>query len=310
MMLTFPPLCHGLMSPIRKPLDGTAIGLMILLCACWGMQQVAIKAASPFLHPVLQNGLRSLIAALLIVGVMRWRRQGFSFRDGRFWPGIGAGLLFSGEFLLVALGLLHTTASHMVVFLYTAPIFTALGLHLLVPGERLSFSQWSGVLLAFSGMALAFSNGFSTGVDPNTLLGDAFGVGAGMLWAGTTVLIRASVLSEAPPTQTLLYQLGVASLSLLATSAIMGYWRGADMNGIAWASLLFQGFVIAFASFLAWFWLLRRYLASRLSAFSFLTPLFGVALGVLLMNDPLDPRFVAGAVLVFAGIVLVNLRRG
>jgi drug/metabolite transporter (DMT)-like permease len=54
--------------------------------------------------------------------------------------------------------------------------------------------------------------------------------------------------------------------------------------------------------------MLRNFLASRLSVFSFLTPLFGVVFGALLLNETLDPRFVGGAVLVLAGVVLVNLR--
>lgn len=295
----------------RKPLDGLAVGLMIVLCACWGMQQVAMKVAASALHPVMQNGLRSLIAAVLIGGLMVWRREPFSLRDGRFWPGIVAGMLFAGEFLLVAEGLMHTTASHMVVFLYTAPVFTALGLHWRVAGEKLVAGQWLGVLLAFAGIALAFSNAFASGQPSfDMLLGDAMGMVAGLLWAATTLLIRSSSLSEAPPTQTLLYQLSVAAVLLLGAGALAGHWNRVAMTDVAWASLWFQGLVVAFGSFLAWFWLLRHYLASRLSAFSFLTPLFGVSFGVLLMQDPLDPRFVAGAVLVFAGIVLVNWRRG
>ena len=80
----------------RKPLDGLAAGLMVVLCACWGMQQVAMKVAAGALHPIMQNGLRSLIAAALIGGLMAWRRERFSLRDGRFGPGVLAGLLFAG----------------------------------------------------------------------------------------------------------------------------------------------------------------------------------------------------------------------
>jgi len=294
----------------RKPLDGFAIGIMFLLCASWGMQQVAIKAAAADLHPVLQNGLRCTIAAVLIVMLMALRGERFSLRDGRFWAGVGAGLLFAFEFLLIMIGLTYTSASHMVVFLYTAPVFTALGLHWIVPGEHLRPRQWIGVGLAFGGIALAFSGSFAASAGlRSVLLGDALGVLGGMLWAATTLLVRASSLSEAPATQTLLYQLVVGAVLLLGYSTALGYWEHVQMTPIAWVSLIFQGVVIAFASFLTWFWLLRHYLASRLSAFSFLTPLFGVCFGVLLLRETLDPRFIAGAVFVLAGIVLVNLRR-
>ena len=296
----------------RKSIDASAAALMVLLCACWGLQQVAIKVAAPALHPVLQVGWRSLIAAALLIALMGWRREGFSLRDGRLGPGLLAGLLFAGEFVLVSVGLLYTSASHMVVFLYTAPIFTALGLHWWVAGERLSRWQWVGVLLAFAGIAIAFSAGWS-GAGPvaaHGLLGDALGVGGAVLWAATTLVIRASSLSEAPASQTLLYQLVVAAVVGLG----LGLWlQGAalrePMAAITWGSLLFQSLVVTFASFLVWFWLLRRYLASRLSAFSFLTPLFGVGFGVLLLGERLAPQFIAGGVLVLAGVVLVNLRR-
>ncbi len=294
----------------RKALDGLAVTLMIVLCACWGFQQIAMKLAAPALHPVLQNGLRCAIASGLLIVLMLVRGELFSLRDGRLLPGLGAGTLFAGEFLMVGLGLQYTTASHLVVFVYTAPIFTALGLHLRVAGERLNALQWMGVLLAFAGLAMAFSQGFVQGAATDSLIGDALGVIGGLLWAATTLLIRGSSLSEAPPMQTLAYQLVVGSALLIVAGTAMGQWQAVAMTPLAWISLLFQGVVVAFASFLAWFWLLRHYLASRLSAFSFLTPLFGVAFGVLLLHEPLDARFVAGAVLVFGGILLVNRSRG
>jgi drug/metabolite transporter (DMT)-like permease len=295
----------------RKSLDPSAIGLMVLLCACWGLQQVAIKVAAPALHPVTQVGVRSLVAALMLGALMAVRREGFSLRDGRLRPGLLAGLLFATEFLLAAIGLLYTSASHMVVFLYTAPIFTALMLHWRVAGERLGPGQWLGVLMAFAGIAVVFSAGLFGGqATADMLIGDSLGVMAGLLWAATTLVIRSSSLSDAPASQTLLYQLGVAAVLMLAAGPLLqGARPAAPMTGLVLASLAFQSLVVAFASFLVWFWLLRRYLASRLSAFSFLTPLFGVSFGVLFLGEKLEPQFIAGSALVLAGIVLVNLRR-
>lgn len=297
------------MTSERRPLDALAVGLMVVLCACWGFQQIAMKVAAGAMHPVLQNAVRSALGALLLLGFMRLRGERFSFTDGRLLPGLGAGVLFAGEFLMVGLGLQYTSASHLVVFVYTAPVFTALGLHARVAGERLQPPQWAGVLLAFAGIALAFSDGLSgASASWRTLLGDTLGIVGGLLWAATTLLIRGSTLSEAPATQTLLYQLVVGAVLLALVGAGMGEWPRIAMTPLAWASLAFQGIVVAFASFLTWFWLLRHYLASRLSAFSFLTPLFGVAFGVSLLGEPLDPRFVIGALLVLAGIGLVNRR--
>ncbi|GAB3541925.1 DMT family transporter [Noviherbaspirillum agri] len=294
----------------RKPLDAVAISVMLVLCVLWGLQQVAVKLAAPGMAPVMQIGLRSAIAAILVCCLMWWRGERLSTRAGIFSAGIATGVLFSLEFLCVAIGLQYTTASHMSVFLYTAPIFTVLGLHWSISGERLGMLQWSGVIAAFAGVAVAFSNGFAEGSRAwaDMLIGDALGVLGGIFWAATTVLIRRSALSEAPPATTLLYQLGTCGVLLLGIALATGQAYQVSMTGIVWASLFFQAVIVAFISFLLWFWLLRQYLASRLSVFSFLTPMFGVGFGVLLLGDPLDPRFVLGAALVMIGVVMVNLR--
>ncbi len=295
----------------RKPLDAFAIMVMLALCVLWGLQQVAVKAAVPHMGPVMQIGLRSLVAALMVWALIRWRGKRLSLRDGTLWPGIGAGVLFALEFLCVALGLQYTTASHMSVFLYTAPIFTVLGLHWCIAGERLGVLQWAGVLAAFAGIAVAFSNGFagqSRGWG-HMLVGDALGVLGGVFWAATTVLIRRSALAEAPPATTLLYQLASCGVILLTIALALGQGQHIVMSGIVWSSLFFQVVIVAFFSFMVWLWMLRRYLASRLSVFSFLTPLFGVGFGMLLLHDPIDLRFAAGAALVMLGVVMVNVRR-
>ena len=292
----------------RRTLDARSAGLMLLLCVCWGLQQVATKFAAPSMGTVLQTGVRSGIAAVLVAVLMRWRGTAFAVRDGTLLAGVAAGLLFAAEFLCIALSLTLTSASHLVVFLYTAPIFTVLGLHWLVPGERLHARQWFGIVLAFAGIALAFASGFEQQAGPGSVIGDAMGVLAGILWAASTLVIRRSRLSDAPPTKTLLYQLGISALILLPLAFVLGQFGTVAMTPLAWVSLMFQSVVVTFASYLAWFWILRKYLASRVSVFSFLTPLFGVAFGVLLLHEVVGLRFALGAALVLSGIVMVNWR--
>lgn len=280
---------------------------MLLLCATWGLQQVAIKAAAVDMSPVLQISLRSGISAALIGLLMLCSRVRFWVRDGTWRPGLLAGSLFAVEFLFIAEGLRFTTASHMAVFLYTSPIFTALGLHCFLPDERLRLHQWLGIGVAFSGIVTVFWGGAMSPVTtPDMLLGDTLGILAGAAWGLTTVTVRASTLSEAPPTKTLQYQLTMAFLLLLPTAWLSGQAVAAAFTPIVWVSLLFQGVVVSFASYLAWFSLLRSYLASRLVVFSFMTPLFGVAFGVLLLHEPLTVSFVAGALLVLLGIAMVS----
>lgn len=195
----------------------------------------------------------------------------------------------------------------MVVFIYLAPPLTALGLHFFVHGERLLPEQWLGVVLAFAGLVLAFAEGFASA--RGTLLGDACGVAAAILWAATTVLIRASRLGRATAAKTLFYQLAISALILPLASVALGERGVSSLSPLAVSSLLYQGVIVAFASYLAWFWLLRRYLAARLSVLSFFAPMFGVLSGVLFLSEPLSANFAVAALLVGGGIVLVNLRR-
>jgi drug/metabolite transporter (DMT)-like permease len=274
----------------------------------WGLQQVAIKLALPAVSQLTQAAIRSALAAVLLLGWAQWRGIRLFGRDGTLAAGIAAGALFAGEFCFIYSGLAHTSASRMVVFVYLAPVLTALGLALFVPGERLAPLQWAGVLLAFAGLVAAFADGLGAG-GRGTLLGDAFGVIAAVLWAATTVLVRGSPLARVSAEKTLLYQLAVSALLLPPAAWLAGEAGVVRLDAVAVGSLLFQGVVIAFASYLAWFWLLTRYYAGRLAVFSFLAPLFGVAFGVWLLGERLSPTFAVAALMVGAGIGLVNLRR-
>lgn len=293
---------------IRKPVDGAATVAMLLLCLIWATQQVAIKAIAADVAPVLQVAIRSGIAAILV-----WCISRLILRD-RWLPGIASrsgllvGTLFALEFLFVALGLRWTSAAHMAVFLYTAPIFAAIGLHCTLPEERLKRLQWLGIALAFSGIIMTFlgpQDLTRTSTSPNPLLGDLFGLAAGLTWGLTTITVRVTRLSEAPPAQTLFYQLACACILPLgfALATNQTWFHGTPL---AWTSLGFQTIVVCAFSYLAWFWLLRRYLAARLGILSFMSPLFGVALGALLLDEYLDTTFLAGALLVLAGMLIVN----
>jgi len=303
------PVSQGLKDTTadRKTLDATAYGMMLLLAALWGFQQAAIKLVAADISLVMQGAIRSAVATALVLGWAAYRGIPLLGRDGTLGAGVTAGLLFGLEFALIYGGLAHTNVSRMTVFVYLAPPLTALGLHFFVRGERLAPLQWLGVLIAFGGLALAFSEGFSS--QESTWLGDLCGVLAAVLWAATTVLIRTTRLAAAPPAKTLFYQLAVSAVVLLACSAALGEKGVVAVTPLAAASLVYQSVIVAFGSYLAWFWLLSRYLAARLSVMSFLTPLFGVLSGVLFLSESLTLRFVLAAAAIGAGIVLVNLRK-
>jgi drug/metabolite transporter (DMT)-like permease len=294
--------------PSRLALDGRAYALMVGCSVLWGLQQVAVKLALPDVSPVMQGGLRSIVATALLLVWARTRSLRLFERDGTLGPGLLAGALFASEFFLIYYGLPHTTASRMIVFLYLAPCLTALGLALFVPGERLSAVQWIGTLIAFGGIVVGFADGLAGG-RAGTLVGDACGVLGAAFWAATTVVIRATRLGRASATKTLGYQLGISALLLPLFSLALGEPGVMRLTLVSASSLVYQAVVVAFASYLIWFWLLTRYLAGRLAVFGFLTPMAGVLFGVLLLDERLTPVFGLGALLVGAGIVLVNAPR-
>ncbi|GFE93064.1 DMT family transporter [Acetobacter persici] len=291
----------------RKPLDATATSLMVGLCFCFGLQQVALKAAAQDMAPILQISLRSGLAALLVVGLMLARRERL-VQISRTWkPGLAVGVLFFLEYLFTGQSLRYTSASRSVVFLYTSPIFAALILHFMEASERMAPRQWAGILLAFCGIAVAFL-GHQTvagqGADLS-LLGDALALLAGASWGVTTVVIRMSSLATVPAKQTLLYQLAGACVLLFPMAALL-HQTDFTVTPILLLSLGYQVFILSFVAFLLWFWLLRHYQASRIGVLSFMTPLFGVLLGAVLLHEPVEPGFVTGALLVVAGLVLVS----
>ncbi|NCT83105.1 MAG: DMT family transporter [Comamonadaceae bacterium] len=298
------------MSPQTRQshLDPRAVLLLLLCCLLWGINQVAAKAALTEIGPLWQAGLRSLAGGLLVWAWSAWRGIRLFERDGSLAGGLLAGLLFAGEFACIFVGLQYTSASRMVVFIYLAPFVVALGMPWIARGEALSARQWGGLLLAFGAMAFAFAEGFSAPGTPRQWWGDALGVAAAVLWGGTTLAIRATRLSAAPAEKTLLYQLGVSALALCAAALFAG-----EPLPLHWSPRLlglfgFQAVIVTFASYLAWFWLVRHYAATKLSVFTLSTPLFGLLAGALLLGEGISARLVAALAALAVGIVFVNRR--
>src|SRR6201999_2402853 len=287
-----------------RPLSPGAIALMLLLCLSWGFNQIAVKLALPDMPAMMQATFRSLgaLPVLLIVGWVR--KVDFSVRDGTLGPGIFAGVVFGFEFVLNYQGLHLTTASRAVVFLYTAPFFVALGSFRLL-GERLRASQWAGLALSFAGVALAIGVP-QPNVDSSVLLGDLMIVGGGAMWGATTVIAKGTKLRLAAPEKALGYQVAISIPILAAAAWLAGETLDHIPGPLAISVVTYQAVWVVGLTFTMWFALIQAYSASKLSAFTFITPLFGVVASYLIMHDELSLAFGAAAVLVIAGLYLVN----
>ncbi len=287
-----------------RPLGPGAVAWMLMLCLSWGFNQIAVKLALPDVPPMMQALIRSAgaLPVMLLVGWLRGVK--FFERDGTLGPGLLAGLLFGIEFVLIFSGLVFTSASRAAVFLYTAPFFVALGSYQFL-GERLTALQWSGLALSFAGVALAIGVP-QPNVDARVLLGDLLVVGGGALWAATTLIAKGTRLRNAAPEKALSYQVAV-SIPILGCASWLSGETITHMPGLLSISLLaYQAIWVVGCTFVLWFALVKTYSASKLSAFTFITPLFGVVAAYFIMHDQLTVAFGAAALLVIAGLYLVN----
>lgn len=289
----------------KARLDALAIWLMLLLCSLWGVQQVASKVAlSEEMPPFMQAVLRSMIAGPLLVLWLFARRgwpgvRALVARDGSLW----SGLIFGVEFMALFSGLRLTSASRGVVLLFTGVFFTVVGAHVFVPGERLRPVHVAGLGLAFLGVLATVGQRGGGG----SVRGDALVLCAAAMWGATSVLVKAHpAMGRIGSEKVLAYQL-FGALPVLALAALVaGEFRMPNASGLAWASLAYQGAVIAFASYLTWFWLIARYPAGRLSAFTFLSPPFGILAAWGLLHEVPTALLGVGVLLICAGLWLVN----
>ena len=295
-------------SPTSRPLDALGITVVIGLCVCWGFNNVAIKLALHDIPPLIQSATRSAIATILVSAWCRARGQPLFKRDGTLVAGVLAGVLFALEFLLIYRGLLWTTVTRGTLFLYLAPFFVVIGSRWLIPGDRFHASQWLGLLLSFIGIVIAFGVP-EPAADRRQILGDLMLVGAAAAWAATTLLIKVTALNRISAEKTLLYQL-VVSVPLLAAGALVfGEHIDAMPSALALGAFAYQTIWVVSVTFPIWFALIVRYSAARLSAFTFLAPIFGIAAGHFVLGEPLTPTFAMAAILVASGLVLVNRPR-
>lgn len=292
----------------KNHLDGLAVGLLLCCFAFWGFQQVLVKATLGEVAPVFQAALRLVGGLVLLLAWCRYRGIRLWQVDASLAAGVLAGTLFALEFLFLFVGLQYTTASRLTLLLYTAPLWVALMLPWWVPTERLHALQWLGLVCAFLGVAWVLQSPTDAQY-PQQWLGDGMGLLAGMLWGLTTVVIRASSLTRIAPEKLLFYQLGVSSVLLPVISLALHESWHMDFSPFAWGSLAVQAAIGAFLSYLVWMWILGRYPATKVSVFTFLTPVFALIAGALWLGEPVASDLVASLLVVGLGIALVNWRK-
>ncbi|MFA7503715.1 MAG: DMT family transporter [Burkholderiaceae bacterium] len=288
-----------------RPMPVSAAALAALLCCFWGLGQVAIKLANAGISPIFHAGLRSIGATLLLLAWIWLRGIPVFRRDGTLPAGIVVGILFGAEFICIYIGMNFTEVARATLLIYCAPFFVAGLAHWLVPNDRLTPARSIGLLAAFAGVIATFADRI-TAPDAVGLAGDLLCVLGAFFWGATTIVIKTTRLRGALPEKNLLYQLGVSAVMLMAASTLVGEPGLFAPTPTVWIALAYTTIIIAGSSYLAWFWLVSRYRATTLHAFTFITPIAGVVFAHLLLGEPITPALGIGLALIAAGIVLVN----
>ena len=284
-------------------MDSLAAALMIMLTLSWGLNGVAAKLTNIGYSPIFLSLVRSALGGALVFLWCQYRGIRLFERDGTLWAGLLAGSLFGLEFLLIFIGLDYTSVARSALLVNTMPFWTLLVGHFLL-GERVSARKIAGLLLAFGGLALVFSDELSL-PGPDALLGDLLSLGAGLAWAATMIVIKGTRLAGIAAEKLLLYQLAVAA-AISALALPLGGPIIRDGNALATGALLFQAVYVTAVTYVLWFWLVQRYPASGLASFTFLTPVFGVLFGGVLLGEPLGITIFIALALIVTGLVLVN----
>ena len=287
----------------KEGIDLSAASLLTGLCLLWGLNAVAIKVSNQGIAPIYGAGVRSVIATGCLVSWMKLRR--IALFQGSLLDGLIVGVLFGVEFGVLYSSLLYTTASSAWILLYTSPFFHAVGAHYFLERDRLNLGKGVGLILAFGGMVFLLSK--HAGLPSlGNLLGDVLALMAAIIWAATTIFIKRRLVGKVSPHHTLLYQTVFSIPVLFIVSAIFREQPIRQINGLILLSVAYQGILIAFISYLLWFFLVHSYPVSRLSAFTFLTPVFATIAGVFLLQESLTPRLILSLFLVSLGIYAVN----
>ena len=289
--------------PRRDKIDAAGAAGLIGVSLLLAFNQVLVKVINTGLQPVFFAGLRSALSVVCIYAWMRYRGHQLHFSRDLIPAGLLMGICFSAEFLFLFLALDLTTVVRTSIIFYSMPIWMALMAHFGLPGERITRTKAVGLALAFAGTAWAILDQGAKG--EGSLVGDLCALGGALGWAATAYMARGSAMVRERPEMQLFWMVLVSGPLLLLISPAFGPLIR-ELQPMHLVGLAFQVIVVVSAGFIFWLWLLSIYPASSVASFSFLTPIFGLTLGWLLLDEPIGPGILGAAALVAVGIIVIN----
>jgi drug/metabolite transporter (DMT)-like permease len=274
------------------------LGVTLLLA----FNQIIIKLVNDGLQPVFFAGLRSALAVGFVWAWLAWKGRPPRLNRASLGAGLLIGAVFAAEFLFLFLALDLTSVGRTSLIMYSMPVWYAFLAHFGL-GERITPMKAAGLALAFSGCALAILSRPGTG--EASLLGDLCALGAAWGWALTAFVARRPVMRAEGPEMQLFWMVLVSAPILLLAAPFFGPLVR-DLQLLHLVGLLFQASVVVAGGFITWLWLMSVYPSSTVASFSFLTPILALGLGALIFGESITWPILAAALLVAAGIVLIN----
>ena len=292
----------------KEKIDTFGTVALVGLSALLGLNHVVIKIVNTGLNPIFFAGLRSLLAFFFLIIFLKLTNKKIEFTKDTMGISFLAGVVFALEFLFLFLALDFTSVTRNSILYYSMPIWVTVFGHFFLPNEKLNFFKSVGLISAFAGVSLAISNNKDTFSIYNwQLVGDLFAIVSAILWAVIIYLAKGTNFKNVPPEMQLVWMVMVSAPILLVASLFFGDLVR-DFQIIHLWGLLFQSIVVVAGGFLFWLWLISIYPASGVASFSFLSPIFTILFGWLLLNESVNLIFIIAAILVIFGLICINKR--
>ena len=290
----------------KNKIDAFGAVALISFSLLLGINHVVIKIVNVGLNPIFFAGIRSFIAFLFIIIWMKFTRKPIVFNNKNINICLIAGLVFALEFLFLFLALDFTSVSRNSIIYYSMPLWLTVLLFFTKNKEKLSFIKLLGLILAFSGVVISVSkNESGLIINSSSLFGDFLAFLAALFWALLIIIAKNSNFNKEIPEMQLLWMVMVSGPILICFSFFIED-PIRDFQIIHIWGLLFQSIVVVAGGFLFWLWLLSKYPASGVASFSFLTPIFTIFFGWLILSEVMTPDFIFAAFLVITGLIFIN----
>ncbi len=292
-------------TPVHRRARRLAEAGVLLTILIWSLNFVVVKVAIGALGPMTFTGTRFVIASLTLLAILRWRNGTVRPPAGRTLQLLGLGAIGFGVYqVLWTFGLTRIGAGELALIVATSPVLVAL-LAGAVGMDVLSAPKLAGALIAFAGVAVVIAGGRDLSLG-SSLIGDALTLGAAIAWAVYTVG-GTRILRHVDPLEATTWTVVGGSLILVPLGVLEAATRPSDgMSPAMLLALLYSGMLAVGISNVLVFNAVRFVGPTRASAMQLLLPAGAVALGALLLDEPVGLPQVVGGVVIVLGVWLTR----